>query len=47
MIEKLVREGEFNKIKVPELKNYLKSKGLHTTGKKDELIDRIIVFLAG
>ena len=45
-MEKLVRQGEFNKLKVAGLKQYLKSKGLNTTGNKEELIDRIIVFLA-
>lgn len=33
-IESLIRHGEFNKVKVPELKALLKSKGLQTTGNK-------------
>jgi hypothetical protein len=44
-IEKLIREGEFNKIKVDDLKHYLKTKGLHSGGVKEELIDRVIISL--
>lgn len=33
-VENAVREGDFSKLKVADLKSYLKLKGLHTTGNK-------------
>mgnify|MGYP000923120197 CR=1 FL=1 len=45
-IEQLIKEGEFGKVKVADLKLFLKAKGLSTTGKKEELIDRVLVFLS-
>jgi len=45
-IENNIREGEFKKVTVNDLKEYLKSKGLSTTGKKDELIDRALKHLS-
>mmetsp|Transcript_28759 Transcript_28759/g.25881 ORF Transcript_28759/g.25881 Transcript_28759/m.25881 type:complete len:304 (+) Transcript_28759:1227-2138(+) len=44
-IEKLLREGETTKLKVADLKEYLKAKGQSATGKKDELIDRAYNYL--
>lgn len=47
VVENMIKNGEFNKVKVNDLKAYLKSKGLQTTGNKEQLIDRMVVFLAG
>ncbi len=37
----LAAKGTLGRLKVDELKKYLKAKGLKQTGKKDELIQRI------
>jgi len=38
--------AEIKKLKVPELKEQLKERGLDTTGKKDELVARLESALA-
>jgi ATP-dependent DNA helicase 2 subunit 1 len=39
--KKLVKRGDLEKRTLPELKEWLKSKGMSTSGKKTDLIDRI------
>jgi len=40
-VQGLAAKGMLGKLKVDELKKYLKANGLKQTGKKDELIERI------
>lgn len=42
----LAAAGALGKLKVDELKKYLKANGLKVTGKKDDLIERITEHLA-
>jgi hypothetical protein len=38
-------DANLKDLKMAELKNYLKSHGLDDKGKKEQLIDRILVFM--
>ena len=40
-LQALAASGKLGKLKVDDLKPYLKANGLKVTGKKDELIERI------
>jgi len=45
-VEQWLREGDLKSLKVNDLKEYLKSKGLPTGGKKDDLVDRALNHLS-
>jgi len=45
-IEQKIREGELKKVTVNDLKEYCKSKKLPTGGKKEDLVDRVLNYLA-
>jgi ATP-dependent DNA helicase 2 subunit 1 len=40
-LKKLVKRGDLGKRNIPELKEWLKNKGMSTSGKKTDLVDRI------
>ena len=41
LLQALAASGKLGKLKVDDLKPYLKANGLKVTGKKDDLIERI------
>ena len=45
-VESAIYEGELSSLKVAQLREYLKGKGLSDKGKKEELIDRIMVYIS-
>jgi len=45
-VESKLKQGEIKKLTVVMLKDYLSSKGLSTTGKKDDLVDRALNHLS-
>jgi hypothetical protein len=45
MVESLILDARLKEIKVNDLRAYLRMHGMDDKGKKDALIDRVIVFL--
>lgn len=44
-VEGLILNANLKELKVADLKQYLKMYGMSDKGKKDELIDRILVYM--
>lgn len=44
-VENQILEANLKELKVADLKTYLKCQGLDDKGKKEQLIDRILVFM--
>lgn len=45
-VESIITDGNIDDLKVADLKAYLKLNGLNDKGKKDELINRVLVFIS-
>lgn len=45
-VESIITDGNIDDLKVADLKAYLKFNGLNDKGKRDELLNRVLVFIS-